>query len=118
VITAQEFLNILGHTESDGLTDRWGNDGRAMGRFQVHPSWVWQYAHRYQVVPRLDVTWDQWVAQLVGLFFDEYSRSSRPIEVAMHFHRGHVCGLNDGDWDLEYAARFVRWANMLGLVVM
>jgi len=116
-MTTHQFVDILGATESDGWRYAWGDDGRAIGRFQAHPSWVWQFAHRYQIVPALDATWDQWVAQLVGLFFDEYSKSARPIEVAMHFHVGHECGNAHRDWDIEYAQRFVRRATQAGIFV-
>ena len=110
-MNTKDFLFCLGKTESNDDPDiHLGDGGRALGRFQVHPDWVWTQCRRFGIQPALNETWDSFVTRLVTAFFDFYGGQMQDIEVAMYFHLGHRTLPTDNDWDVGYAERFQVFA--------
>ena len=102
MMTPEQFASVLAEVESGGNWQAWGDEGRAMGRWQVHPDWLWGWAKNYRVEPALDETWDAFVMRVVLAFArDHFARGMSAVTVAMYFHLGHL-----GDFDRDYAARF------------
>lgn len=102
MITSEQFASVLAEVESRGNWQAWGDEGRAMGRWQVHPDWLWGWSKRYQLQPVLDETWDSFVMRVVVAFARDHLLSGMsPVSVAMYFHLGH-----EGDYDRDYAVRF------------
>ena len=112
----EEFARILGLVESDGQPNAPnGDNGRAMGRFQIHPDWMWEWANRLHIQPRLSESWDSFHERLVMKFFQfPFHLKLLPVEVAMTFHLGHIVrqpvttqgGFGLGAWDIDYAQRW------------
>lgn len=122
-MTRDEFLTVLGLTESDGDPRAWGDElgdpplPEAMGRWQVHPAWFIQYVHDLltdepggEGQPTIHETWDSYVGRIVGDFFDVRAALYLPVEIAMWFHVGHETRSGSPDWDPNYAARFEKFA--------
>jgi hypothetical protein len=110
-VTAEQFIAALAGTESSNDPNApLGDDGRALGRFQVHPDWVCTYALLFSRRPLLNETWDAWITALVRLFFQRYSPKNTAVQVAMWFHLGHFATEESSDWDAPYAERFNQWA--------
>ena len=116
-MTAGQFLAVLAATESNTEKTAWGDNLCAMGAYQAHPAWAWEFAHRYKVVPTLNGTWDDWIAAILIQFFVEFCKYDYPIEIAMRYHKGHECHETATDWDEKYAQRFRRCATVLGLAI-
>ena len=116
-MTLAEFCRVIAEIESSNVATAWGDGGRAMGRYQVHPAWVWTYATAFKLPPADFEKWDDWVFGLVAQFFAHYSTADGPLEVAMRFHLGHLSRMSDADWDGEYAAKFVEAAVQLGIAL-
>ena len=106
MLTPEQFARALALTESNDNPEAWGDAGRAMGRWQVHPDWVWTWAKHYGLEPPLNATWDSFVRSVVAAFANDHLRNMLPDGVAMYFHLGHPNGLERGDWDDDYAQRF------------
>lgn len=110
-MTAAEFLKVLGETESgDNPNARLGDNGRALGRFQVHPDWVWTQCRRFGLQPALDETWDSFITRLVIEFFNHNVSLMDDLSVAMYFHIGHHVAPTETAWDGPYAERFQTFA--------
>lgn len=106
-MTPKQFTTALGLTESNGnLSAPLGDSGQAMGRWQVHPCWVWDHC---KLIPKLRETWDAWIERNIEAFFVAHDFLPA-VEVAMFFHLGHRSLITDLDWDGPYAARFVTYA--------
>jgi hypothetical protein len=103
------FLHKLALTESTDNPDApLGDDGRALGRYQVHPDWLDCWSKHYQLPCALSETWDSWVARIVGAFYRDHSaRGYSDVEVAMYYHLGHPALASTADWDAKYAKRFL-----------
>lgn len=104
--TADQFLKALAVVESSDDPEAWGDNGQAMGRWQVHPARLWQEAHLYQATPNLRETWDQLVARILRAMFTHLIESFEPDQIAMYWHVGHMTNVGTDDWDTKYAARF------------
>lgn len=110
-MTTLDFLYCLGMTESnDDPNAHLGDGGRALGRFQTHPDWIWTQCKRFGLQPALNETWDSFITRLVTAFYNHYIDSMEAIEVAMYFHMGHHVRQTDADWDQGYADRFQEYA--------
>jgi hypothetical protein len=106
-MTTQDFLYCLGKTESnDNPNVHLGDNGRALGRFQVHPDWVYTQSARFGLKPFLNETWDSFITRLVTAFYEHNIQFIAPVDVAMYFHLGHRTPSTAPDWDAEYAERF------------
>jgi hypothetical protein len=113
-MTVSQFLAVLAHTESKSNPNApLGDDGRALGRWQVHPDWVWSTARRFSLQPLLNESWDRFVERLVTAFYKEHSQYLSDIEVAMFFHLGHLESPDQSGWDKGYAERFEEYAKKL-----
>lgn len=104
--TVDQFLKALAVVESHDDPEAWGDAGRAMGRWQVHPDRLWQEMHTYTISPVLGETWDQLVARVVRAMFNFFQAEKPPEQIAMYWHLGHWWGPTHEDWDKKYAARF------------
>lgn len=101
----EKWMWSLAMTESHNNPDsRLGDHGRAFGRWQVHPDWVWTYSRGNSIVPRLGETWDSFIERILSAFYDKYNLN--PSEKAMMFHLGHRSSVLAVDWDHDYATRF------------
>jgi len=116
-MTPAQFCDVLAATESSTVLTAWGDNLCAMGEFQAHPAWAWQFANRYAETPTLSDTWNQWIEAILIPFFVEYSAVESPIEVAMRYHKGHECHETATDWDAKYAVRFRLCAMALGIAI-
>ena len=105
-MTPQQFSAVIGYIESGGNYQRWGDAGRAMGRFQMHPDEMWTWAHRLTIAPELNETWDSFIERLVEAFYSFHLATLAPVEVAMTYHEGHVVKEGDPSWDAQYAQKF------------
>lgn len=103
-ITPEQFASALAEVESGGNWQAWGDEGRAMGRWQVHPAWLWGWAKRYQLEPTVGESWDSFVMAVVVAFArDHFEQGFTPYSLAQYFHLGHA---RRRDYDPAYAARF------------
>lgn len=109
-MTAEQWVSALALTESDGNMSAWGDGGRAVGRFQVHPDWLWTWALHYKLAPTLNETWDHFIMRVVTAFAADHLQRMFEVVAAMYFHLGHVSSQGDQDWDESYADRFRRFA--------
>lgn len=103
-----QFLKALAITESNDNPAAWGDQGLAMGRWQVHPAWVWDHLCKTGLFPAVRESWNSWIERGIMYFVQLYSVRFTPRELAMSFHLGHLSHLGDRDWDTAYDARFVR----------
>ncbi len=112
-MTPQQFSHALGITESRGDPKAWGDDTHgtrhalAMGRWQVHPAWVWDHTDNPEAKPAELESWDAWIERLVEIFAARWLPLIPPVEIAMWFHLGHRVEQNETGWDSEYAQRFI-----------
>lgn len=105
--TGDQFLKAIAIIESHDNPEAWGDHGRAMGRWQVHPDRLWCEAMRFDIEPKLGETWDQLVGRVLRAVWHLGMMSQLPINIAMYWHLGHWTYPDKPDWDKEYAARFV-----------
>ncbi len=115
----ETFATILGLVESDGNPNALlGDDGRAAGRFQIHPDFLWEWANRLKLQPKLNERWDSFYSRLVQAFFTfPFHLKLLPVEVAMTFHKGHIVRWATPlppDWDQDYANRWSIMATKVG----
>ena len=104
---ALQFVSALAHTESgDNPNAPLGDNGRASGRWQMHPDWFWEWANHYNLPPDLNETLDSWFGRIILAFANDHLRWMEPINAAMYFHLGHQTNPSKPDWDAAYAARF------------
>lgn len=104
--TVDQFLKALAVVESSDNPQAWGDTGRAMGRWQVHPDRLWQELHAMRSAPQLGETWDQLSARVLRWLFTTMWDLTEPLEIAMYWHLGHWSEPGKPDWDAKYAARF------------
>lgn len=106
MITVDQFLNALAVVESSNDWEAWGDGGRAMGRWQVHPDRLWQECRAGLIFPKLGETWDHLVERVLRTICTFYLDKVTPGEIAMYWHVGHWCKPTDSTWDTKYAVRF------------
>lgn len=104
--TVEQFLKALAMVESSDDPEAWGDSGRAMGRWQVHPDRLWHEMQHGLIFPKLGETWDQLVARVLRTICEFYLDKVTPVEIAMYWHIGHWIKPGDLTWDAKYAARF------------
>jgi hypothetical protein len=104
--TVDQFLDALAQVESSNNDREWGDGGRAMGRWQVHPDRLWSEARKAHLEPQLGETWDQFVGRVVGAMYNFFATRWAPREIAMYWHVGHFVRDGHPDWDLAYAQKF------------
>lgn len=104
--TVDIFLDAIAQVESSDNPEAWGDGGRAMGRYQVHPDRLWFEAKKWRLEPKLGETWDQFVARVLSAMYEANAGVFEPPEVAMYWHKGHWVKRAAPDWDLAYASKF------------
>jgi hypothetical protein len=105
--TVDQFLKALAIVESADNPEAWGDAGRAMGRWQVHPDALWSHTHSLGIAPTLGETWDQFVARVLRAIWHEYWPYQVAEHIAMYWHLGHWATAEDANWDARYAVRFM-----------
>src|SRR5882672_2144371 len=97
--TVDQFLDALAAVESSNNPQAWGDGGRAMGRWQVHPDRLWFEANRYGREPELGETWDSFVRRVLESIYYSLLETREPRELAMYWHVGHWTAPDRPDWD-------------------
>jgi len=105
--TVEIFLDAIAQVESSDNPEAWGDGGRAMGRYQVHPDRLWSEAKRWRLEPKLGETWDQFVARVLTAMFEANAVAFQPEEIAMYWHEGHWVKPGGKDWDHLYDQKFM-----------
>ena len=104
------WADVLAHVESVNSPEAWGDAGRAMGRWQMHPAFVRQW----EGPARLGMTWDDVCREALLRFWNDACQLGLgDVDAACGFHlhgqpRGKAADAPD------YAARFREWAAKLG----
>lgn len=109
-MTSAQFVHAIAMTESTDNPEAWGDHGHAIGRYQVHPDWLWGWAVKFSLAPLLNESWDNFIARVVARFFVWHQGELKPVEIAMKFHLGHETHDWEKDWDKPYATRFLKYA--------
>jgi hypothetical protein len=113
MLTVEEWIDALGKTESNSAPNApLGDGGRAMGRWQVHPDWLWGWASHYGILPKLSETWDEFVRRILERFAYDHLGWLGDVRSAMYFHIGHIAKETDPSWDKDYAKRFSNFAGI------
>ncbi len=112
--TVDQFLEALGAVESSNNPEAWGDGGRAMGRWQVHPDRVWSETRLRRVPPNLGETWDSWIGRLLTVIFQTLYPVESPVSIAMYWHLGHFTMPWKPDWDDEYATKMTAALQVTG----
>jgi hypothetical protein len=113
-MTAEQFRDVIASIESSDNPHAWGDHDAAIGLYQVHPAWVFEFSHALNVVPAVNETWNSWIGRIILAFYAVYSPAFAPILIAMHYHVGHIVYPYDKEWDHDYAARFTAAVARIG----
>lgn len=108
-MTPQQWAQAIAIIESSNRSNPpLGDSGRALGRYQMWPSWVFEWAKRLNLYPTVNETWDAYFTRLIqGYFTFRTKQGLTPVQAAVSFHRGHVVKEGDPDWLADdYAERF------------
>lgn len=102
-----KWRHALALVESgDDPNGSFGDAGQALGRWQMHPAFVWQWGPDEV---GLSETWDQVCAAALLAFYTARSKESQSaLYLAMEFHLG-VEAVREGKWDEGYAESFTRY---------
>ena len=112
VTQTERIMEALALTESeDNANAPFGDHGRALGRWQVHPDWLWGWAKRAHLAPFLNEKWNDFIERVVMSFVNYAIKLGlEPIGVALYFNRGHVIYVDDKEWQdpavIAYRRRF------------
>ena len=109
--TVDQFLVALGMVESNNQPFAWGDGGRAMGRWQVHPDRLFSEMESHKIEPKLGETWDALQGRVVRAIAEMYLPDEDATSVAMYWHLGHWSDPKSDDWDLTYQVSFVNALN-------
>lgn len=104
--TVDQFLYALAIVESSNTPEAWGDGGRAMGRWQVHPDRFWDECRRGYIFPKVGETWDSVVERILRAVWEFYFDKLDPVAIAMYWHLGHFTSRASQDWDTTYASKF------------
>lgn len=114
-MTPANFAKAIAVVESgDRSNPPLGDDGRALGRYQMHPDWLWEWATNLKTVPALSETWDAYFTRLIQQYFGyRTGQGLTAIQAAVSFHVGHIVREDDPTWDAQYASDFTDAARGL-----
>ena len=114
-MTPSNFATAIAIVESGNRSNPpMGDDGRAIGRYQMHPDWVMEWAVRLKLFPLLGETWDSFFTRLIqGYYTYHIGQGLTALEAAVSFHVGHICHEGDDTWDAQYAKDFAAAARTL-----
>lgn len=107
----QKFKIVLALTETKDQPEKFGDAGRACGRWQMHPEFFFDF---FPGRPRPGSTWDEWFEPALQGFWLHYrARYPNVFMLAEIFHLGWRAW-ERGDHDAEYSARFrTYWETMV-----
>lgn len=99
----EKWRSALAMTESQNNPHAWGDEGLAVGRWQMHPAFVWDFGPDDVTVRE---SWDAlFMSTLLNFFTERGPVVKDPVRLAMEFHLG-VAAVAAGKWDDAYAVRF------------
>lgn len=102
-MTFEEFADALSRTESNNNDRAYGDEGLALGRWQMHPAWFFEWQlHTCKV----DDSWFAVFRAALENFFKSHKEQD-PVRLAMIFHLG-AAAVARGKWDAAYAERFQK----------
>lgn len=105
----EKFAHTLALTESNDNPRAWGDNGVAAGRWQMHPAFVAEWVRRSIEVAE---SWDEVFRDTLEHFYQvRRAEGVKMVRLAMEFHLG-VHGVAEGEWDKEYATRFLVYYNV------
>ena len=113
MMTAQHFAYAIGKVESNNTPyGAFGDGGRAMGRWQIHPDTLDTYKRMFSISATLGETWDSLIYRIVIAFYDHYTLIEKLTapECAMTWHIGHPMHIDSPGWDANYNERFLQAA--------
>ena len=97
----------LAMLESSNNLEAWGDNGHAMGRWQVHADRLVYESGKLYIWPKLGESYDAWVERIVTqIFFENLPRRSA-VSIAMYWHVGHWVLNDENEWDAGYAKSFI-----------
>jgi hypothetical protein len=110
----ERFAAALALTESDNDQKAWGDQGLAMGRWQMHPAFVDEW---WPDDIGVDWSWDHlFHAALLRFYTKRFVERVTLFTVVMEFHLG-VQAVKDGRWDATYLERFrMHWSAPVSLI--
>lgn len=104
----ERFAAALALTESDNDQKAWGDQGLAMGRWQMHPAFIDEW---WPDGIGVDWSWDHlFHAALLRFYTTKYVQGVTLSRVVMEFHLG-VQAVEEGRWDKPYWNRFSKYYN-------
>jgi hypothetical protein len=112
MISVDQFLAALASVESSNNPQAWGDHGRAVGRWQVHPDRLFDEAHRNKLYPELAETWDGFIERILRAIFAHEVGNYSEVEIAMYWHIGHRIFEGGMGWDAPYAEKFNEAINV------
>lgn len=102
----QKFKEVLAMTESENQPEKFGDAGRACGRWQIHPEFFSDY---HPLPAKTGETWDQWFERTLQCFWLAHrSKYQSVFTMADIFHLG-LTAWEHGEHDPKYSARFQTW---------
>ena len=108
-MTPEAFSTAIAIVESGNRSNPpLGDDGRARGRYQLHPDFYDEWKTKLNIQVILGETWDSMDTRIVqGYFTLRMGQGMTAVQAAVSFHRGHPCREGDSDWLADdYASRF------------
>ena len=92
-VNPDDFAHAIAIVESgDNPNAPLGDHGRALGRYQMHPDFMWDWCKRLNIHPELNETWDSFQYRLILRHYSFYSgQGLTDVQCAMSFHEGHLC---------------------------
>lgn len=101
-----QFSELISRVESNHNPHAYGDGGRALTSYQVHPAWLFEWTFKLRVSPRVNDTWDEFVARVIDVFaVHVFGLGLTVTEGAMYFHLGHITFATSPDWDHAYAEK-------------
>ena len=114
-MTPANFAKAIAVVESgDRSNPPLGDDGRALGRYQMHPDSSGSGRRISKQCLRLSETWDAYFTRLIQQYFGyRTGQGLTAIQAAVSFHVGHIVREDDPTWDAQYASDFTDAARGL-----
>jgi hypothetical protein len=108
----EHFKRALALTESEANPFKFGDAGRACGKWQMHPEFFSDY---YPGAALPGETWDEWFERALMRFWLNRRGSVLSVfSLAQMFHLGHAAYVNGG-YDTKYDADFAGFWHAVAL---